>query len=132
MTPRAANPSRQIQNRVRDFALYIAISLAVGAVAILLGRSHLSLGAISQWFGLAFYSAVLYGIFISANWYARRQRHFWLVTILAFCVHAATFAAIIVNVPQWRPIWSAVMFLELPLLDRAKARFAPDRKYKHH
>jgi hypothetical protein len=49
------------------------------------------------------------------------------VTVVAFCVHAAVFTAIIINVVQWRSIWSAVMFLELPLLDRAKTRFVPDR-----
>jgi hypothetical protein len=124
-------PISNSTSRARDLVIYLAISLAVMMLAVVLARSNLSQAAISQWFGLAFYSAVLYGVFIQANWPSRRLRQFWLVTVVAFSLHAAVFAAIVVNVTAWRPIWSAVMFLELPLLDRAKDRFVPVRKGRH-
>jgi hypothetical protein len=118
-------------SRVRDYVIYVAISLAVGAVAIGLGRSSLSLRAANEYFGLAFYSAIVYGVFISANWSSRRLPRFWLVTTAAFCLHGAVFVAIIVKIPYWRPIWNLVMFLELPVLERVRAQFAPESKARH-
>ena len=37
------------ESRVRDFTLYVSISLAVGLVAVILGRSSISLKAADQW-----------------------------------------------------------------------------------
>lgn len=116
-------PDRASPSRARDFVLYVAISLAVAMLAVLMGRSKMSAQAASQWFGLFFYSAIVYGVFVSANWRSRRRGRFWIVTTTAFCVHAAVFATIIITVTQWRPMWSAVIFLELPLLDLVTDRF---------
>lgn len=125
-----STPKRS-SSRARDFAPYVAISLAVGALVLALARSNLNQAAAKQWFSLAFYSAFLYGVFISANWSSRRSRHFWLVVVAAFLLHAAIFAVAIIKIPYWRSIWDVIMFLELPLLDRAQARFAPVRKRVH-
>ena len=112
-----------ISSRQRDFALYLVIALALALIAVIMGRSNLSLKEANQWLSLIFFTAILYGTFIALSRPLYRIRSFWIVTITSFLVHVSLFAAILTHVDQWRPMWSAVMFLEAPMLDALKRRF---------
>jgi hypothetical protein len=115
-------------SRLRDFILYIAIALAFGGLAVVFGRSSISEKEANQWMSLIFFSAILYGTFIGLNRNLLRNRSFWIVTTAAFTIHSVFFISVATCVEQWRPIWSAVMFFEAPLLDFMKAKCVHSRR----
>src|SRR5580658_8615896 len=121
------------RSRLRDFALYIAIGVAFGMVAFFMGRSSMSLKETSRWLSLIFFSAILYGTFIALNRPLYRTSSFWALTAVLLALHSILFIAIVMKVEQWRPIWSAVMFFEAPLLDALKSRFvSPSHRSGKH
>ncbi len=119
--------SSRFRSRSRDFALYIAISLAVVLMLVVLGRSSLSFEMANRWFSLAFFTAILYGTFIALNRALYRNRSFWVLTAILLLAHLVLFITVVTQIPHWRSIWSAVMFFEAPVLDALKDRFASSR-----
>ncbi len=118
---------RHVRSRVRDFALYILIGLVFGITAIVLGRSSISAKAANQWVSVIFFTSILYGTFIGLNRSLYRTRSFWILTVVLLSLHLAFFITMVAQVDQWRPVWSAVMFFEAPILDALKDRFVLHR-----
>jgi len=71
-------------NRMRDFALYIAISLLVG-LSIMWLASHTdrsSAGKIFKWLGLAANTLIVFGYTIKFNRVLWKRRSFWVTVFL--------------------------------------------------
>lgn len=118
------------RSRVRDFALYILISLACVITPIVLMQSGVNAKATNQWFTIIFFTSILYGAFIAANRSLFRMRSFWILTVVLLSLHLVFFITMVTQIDQWRPIWSAIMFFEAPILDTLKSRFI-SRRHKN-
>ena len=114
-----------LRSRVRDYVLYIAIAVAVGALAILIARTSITQDALTRWGGLAINTAVLYGYFISDSRRFFRKWQFWGLTALLLAVHLTAFAIVLTHVEEWKLMWFMVMILEYPLLVYARSHL-PD------
>jgi hypothetical protein len=106
----------------------VLIALAIGAVAVFLGLSNIDQRTFNLWTSVALFTAVLFGAFIAANRSSLRTRSFWILTIVLLSLHLAIFSTLVIQVRQWRPIWSAVMFLEAPLLAFFKMKFVGGKR----
>lgn len=113
----------RLRSRLRDYVLYVVIALAIGAVGVFLGLSNIDQTTANLWTSVVFFSAVLFGAFIAANRSLFRTRSFWILTTILLLLHLTIFSMLVIQVAQWRPIWSAVMFLEAPLLEFFKMKF---------
>jgi hypothetical protein len=102
--------------------LYVAISLAVMFLAVVLGLSPISLEAGGKVLSFVLFTGILYGSFIAYNRSLFRSWAFWRLTITLLSAHLAVFIAINMYVDHWRPIWNGIMFLEIPILDFLKGR----------
>ena len=113
----------KLRSRLRDYVLYVLIALAIVAVTGFLALSNIDQKTFNLWTSVALFTAVLFGAFIAANRSLFRTRSFWLLTIGLLLLHLTIFSVLVIRVTQWRPIWSAVMFLEAPLLTFLRMKF---------
>lgn len=111
------------ESRSRDLVLYVTISLAFMFLAVVLGRSNLSLKVSGQVLSLVLFTGLLYCSFIAFNRQMFRVWTFWLLTIVMISAHLAVFLIINLRVDHWRPLWNGLMFFEIPILDFLKGRF---------
>jgi peptidoglycan/LPS O-acetylase OafA/YrhL len=122
----------KLRSRLRDFVLYVVIALAIAAVGVFLGLSNVDQRTANLWTALVLFTAVLFGAFIAANRSLLRTRSFWVLTIVLLTLHLTVFSTLVIRVTQWRPIWSAVMFLEAPLLAYLRMKFVGPEKGRRH
>jgi len=98
-------------NRIRDFALYIAIGLLVGLSTMWLashtGRS--SAGKIFKWLGLAANTLIVFGYTIKFNHVLWKRRSFWVTVFLMLFVHLFAFVIVLRLVDAFRSIWWIVI-----------------------
>ena len=107
-----------------DILLYVAISCVVGGIAIALGVSGMSVRMGDQIMTLLLYTSILFGVFVGFIRNLWVGAKFWALTSIAFMIHATAYGLIIGKDTHWRSAWSAVMFLELPILELLKRAFA--------
>jgi hypothetical protein len=104
------------RNRLRDFALYLLISIAMVCLALGLARTSLTHDELTRWGGLAANTLFLFGFFISQSREAFTNWRFWGLFVLLLGAHLAVFIALLISIQEWRLIWFAGMALEYPLL----------------
>jgi len=114
-----------------DLLLYVAISCVVGGIAIALGVSGVSIRMGDQLMTLLLYTGMLFGVFIGFNRSLWIRAPFWILTSIAFMIHATAYGLIVSKDTHWRSAWSAVMFLELPVLELLKRAFVKPRRRVH-
>lgn len=72
---------------------------------------------------LLLYTGILFGVFVGFNRNLWARAKFWVLTSIAFMIHATAYGFIVSKDAHWRSAWSAVMFLELPILELLKKAF---------
>jgi hypothetical protein len=98
---------RLAARRVRDFAAYIVIGLAVGFGVIWCAyHSHgLRDEFLARWGGLALNTAVLHGYFISWSKRFWRVWGFWLAMVSVLIIHLIVFTVILQHTDHWSVVW---------------------------
>lgn len=111
-SPRSHRSGR-IRSRVIDYALYITITFTsiTMAFVILDKWGH---EAFIRFGGLAAFTSILFGCFVSESRPLLRERRFWLLTSLLLATHLALFMIILTHVDEWRLMWFTGMVLEYP------------------
>jgi hypothetical protein len=109
--------------RLRDFAIYVAISAAVVSAALVTARSDISHEALIRWGGLAVNTCVLFGYFIADSKRLFGRLLFWILTVCLLLAHLAAFGVVLHYVSEWRLVWFLVMYLEAPILVACRDRW---------
>jgi len=109
-----SNRAGRVRSRVIDYVLYIAITFAFFAMVFVI-QGKWGHDAFIRWGGLAGFTTILFGYFVSDSRLFLRERHFWLMTALLLAMHLALFIAILAHVEEWRLMWFTGMALEYPL-----------------
>ncbi len=93
--------------RVRDFAAYLVIALAVGLGLIWFAyHSHgLRDDFIARWGGLALNTAILYGYGVKEGKPFWRIWGFWLATFSVLIFHLLAFSVILQNTDHWSTLF---------------------------
>jgi len=123
--------------RVRDFAVYFSIAIAV-VLLIVWGSMHsIKPGAevIGKWGGLAVNTLIVFGYTIRHNRPSLR-RAFWALILLLFVVHAGVFMAVLGRLAEWKVAWWAVVtpaeyFLIRSVIVLAGHRRGDGRRHSH-
>lgn len=113
MKPNGTRARRR--DRLRDFALYLLISLAMVCLALGLARTSLTHDELIRWGGLTANTLFLFGFFISQSREAFTNWRFWGLLVLLFAAHLAVFVTLLISIQEWRLIWFAGMVIEYPL-----------------
>jgi peptidoglycan/LPS O-acetylase OafA/YrhL len=109
------NRGRWRRPRLRDWVLYISISLAIATAGVVLARTGLTHDAFIRWGGLAFNTAVLFAYFVADSRDLWGRRGFWALTCGLLVTHTSAFCLVLEHVPEWRLPWFMVMCLEIPV-----------------
>ncbi len=97
--------------RVRDFALYILISLGVASGAIwYAAQTERSSEALGNWVGLAAITALLFGYSIQRHRRLLPRFSFWALIGGLLCVHLCAFVVILLRVEHWRLFWFVLAY----------------------
>lgn len=104
----------RIRSRVIDYVLYVAITFAF-ITPVFLIQDKWGHDAFIRWGGLAGFSSLLFGYFVSDSRPFLRERRFWLLTALLLATHLALFIAMLTQVDEWRLMWFTGMALEYPV-----------------
>jgi hypothetical protein len=105
-----------IRSRVRDYVLYVAISIALVVAGITISHTSINRDALNRWGGLVVYTAILFGYFIDDSRQFIRKWPFWKMIAILLSVHLAAFGYILTHADVWKFIWFTVMMLEFPVL----------------
>ena len=108
--------AKHIRSRVRDYVLYVAITVAFVVAGIAISHTSINRDALNRWGGLAVYTAILFGYFTSDSRQFIRKLSFWKSTAIFLAVHLAVFGYILTHADVWKFIWFTVMILEFPVL----------------
>jgi hypothetical protein len=110
-----------LRNRVRDYALCIAIAflLIFGAFVVEDRWGH---EAFIRWYGPAGFTLALFGYFIEESGQFLRQRQFWALTAALLSLHVLVFAVVLTRVDEWRFMWFGVMAFESEAVFQTTAR----------
>ena len=102
---------QHLRKRLRDFLLYIAITLLVLAAIIATTYTGLSDSSFIKIFEFLGFTALLFGYFIadSRRWW--RNRNYWVLTGLLFLAHSIVFAILLTRVETFKPIWFGLIVL---------------------
>lgn len=94
-------------NRIRDFALYIAIGLLVGLLAMWLASytDRSAAAKIFKWLALAVNTLIVFGYTIKFNRVLWKHRSFWVTLFLLLFVHLFAFVVVLRLVDEFRPVW---------------------------
>jgi len=120
-------PRSHAYARLRDFVLYIAISLAVAAAAIGVAQANVSHDAFIRCGGLIMNTSLLFGYFIADSRNLWRKWSFWVMTTALLSVHLIAFALVLTHVSEWKLIWFLLMYLEMPVLIYFRDRLSTRR-----
>jgi hypothetical protein len=82
-------------HRIRDFVLYIAISLSVVVVIVLAAISGINWGPYSKWILLTLFTCLLFGLRFERSRMLWRRRSFWLTCLLFLAAHLAAWIPIV-------------------------------------
>jgi cell division protein FtsW (lipid II flippase) len=108
--------------RVRDFAAYLIIALAVGFGLIWFAyHSHgTNDDSIVKWGGLSLNTAILYGYVVKDGRRFWRNWGFWVATVSVLILHLLLFIAILQRVDHWGALWFIPVYpIELAILSMA-------------
>jgi cell division protein FtsW (lipid II flippase) len=106
------------RHRVRDYLLYIAISLALVGMIFALARSNVPEPAFKKWFAFAFYTAFVFGFVIEKSRAARRKRAFWIFMVVVLAIQYCVFLMFIPRVDKANLVWIAASIAEVYILRR--------------
>jgi len=128
---------RKPGSRLRDFLLYVAISLGVVAAIILFAahqaKTGQSAGLPLNWLGFAAMTALVFGDAIRITRRAWTQPRFWLLLGLAFIVQVTVGTLLLWNAPRMSTlVWAFFIPLDYAALGGylslfVKAGRSPDR-----
>lgn len=110
--------------RVRDFALYILIGLAIAVGGVWYGYATVGSdrGWVSKWLGLTIITLILFGYTIKEHKRFISRLSFWLVFLALLVVHLSIFTTILLNVGEWKVVWFVLAYpLENFAIDEALA-----------
>jgi hypothetical protein len=97
-------------NRIRDFALYIAIGLLLGlSIMWLAFHSDRPGSEVFKWPGLAVITAIVFGYTIKANRIFWKRGSFWGTISLLLFVHLCGFVTVLRRIDGLRPVWWVVI-----------------------
>jgi hypothetical protein len=98
LTARASNATR-----MRDFFLYLAISVGILAIVLWLAvyEPRVTLSEFHTWFGLAWFTALLAAVLVKMYWKARKRAKLWLLLTSFLAVHGLAFGILLYFVPAW-------------------------------
>ena len=111
---------RKAGDRLRDFLLYVAISLSLVAAIILFAAHQAKTGQAAglplNWLGFAAMTALVFGDAIRITRRQWRQRRFWLLLGVAFLVQVSVGAALLWNAPRMSTlVWVVLIRSTIPL-----------------
>jgi predicted ferric reductase len=103
-------------HRIRDFVLYIAISLTIIAVIAALLVHGADWDKVSKWLMFLFFTGVVFGYCISQCRSLWNRALFWMFLSCSLLLHSAIIWAIFTRVDHPKPVWMGIGVLELALL----------------
>jgi hypothetical protein len=117
----ATQRTNRIRGRVRDYILYVLITVAfAGMVFMIQGRwGH---EALIRWGGLAGFTAVLFGYFVGDSRQHLRQHQFWVLTAILLVLHLTAFVILLSHVEEWKLMWFTGMVIEYPVFMYFRSR----------
>lgn len=102
----------QLNRRLRDFVLYVAIGIAaVGGFLLWLTYVSPYYSVDAKWPTLAYFTVFLFGMVIRAYWHVPKSRRFWIVLTALFGVYMLGYILLLRRVPRWPPIWYLITFV---------------------
>jgi hypothetical protein len=96
---------------IRDYSLYLLISVAIVAVAIWAAKRSVAEETIHTWGSFAFATPILFGFFVAEYRRLWRKRLFWLVTFALLALHSLGYAVVFARVSPWRGSWTFILTL---------------------
>jgi hypothetical protein len=111
--------TRSIFKRIRDFALYVLIAIAIGIGIVWFAYTSNEGGSesISRWGGLVLNTVILYGYVLKESrpfWHAWG---FWLSFVSMLSLHSLAFIFILQHVEHWSVLWFLFIYpVEIPAL----------------
>ena len=113
------------RSRVKDYAVYVLITFAfLGGVFIL--ESKWGHETFIRWGGLAGFTAVLFGYFLSESRRFAREWQFWSLSLVLLAGHLTAFSIVLTHVEEWRLMWFLVMAVEYPIFVFLRSRLLPE------
>ena len=109
----------RVKQRALDFAIYIAIALAVSAGLIWYSAVSPPNGAdlFGRWGGLAINTAILYGYMVQDSRALWHRPLFWTIIVSMLCVHLFVFIVVLLRAEEWRVLWFLAMYpTEVPII----------------
>lgn len=100
---------RHIRRRLRDLALYLAITALILITVIAIARTGLSWNSVMKLLEFLGFTSFLVGYFIVDNRPWWRRRSYWALTGLLFSAHSLVFAGILIHMETFKPIWFAMI-----------------------
>jgi hypothetical protein len=95
---------------VSRFGIIVGIVLIVAAFVV---EDKWGREAFTRWFGLAGFTAALFGLFIIESPKLLREWSFWALTAVLLCLHLAAFGIILTHVAEWKiAFWAPATALE--------------------
>lgn len=102
---------RNWAQRVRDFVLYVVISLVLALGALWFADRHLDIShdQFERWGGLAFNTAVLFGFIVSNHRRFARYLRFWVLIAALFAAHLSIFVLLLFRIIEhWSLFWFVI------------------------
>jgi hypothetical protein len=96
-----------LANRVRDFAIYIAIGLCLGLLCVWFALDKIDV----KWLSLTFETCLVFGCAIGALRRQWRVPVFWISLVVFFIVHLTAFVFVLQQVREWRAPIVGLMFV---------------------
>jgi hypothetical protein len=104
------------QRSFKEILLYIAVSSLIIAAIFGMFAMGLSWDAFAKWIGLAIFTAIPFGYFVSDSRALWKTKTFWVFTVACLFVHCAAWTIILVRVQHWKVIWFGPVIIELAIL----------------
>jgi hypothetical protein len=108
--------SKAKRNRLRDFGLYVVISMAVISIALCALELDVPWNSFMHWFGFAGFTLFLFGQFVIKSRWAWRKRSFWIWMSVFLIAHSFIFARLILNgkeIPVY--MWIIIVVVEMAI-----------------
>jgi hypothetical protein len=96
---------------LKDYSLYVLISLSLMVGLIWAARRGVSSKAFDTFNNIFFATLLLFGVFVPAYRSIWRDWRFWLAVSFLFVAHVLVWAIVLSRVSHWRAIWTAYITL---------------------